>query len=70
MYTALIKGTACPFLHRSSKYHSVVISQAWTICLLLKIWDLQILSKIVGVYVVLLRTDLGFGSGFFFFPAY
>ena len=30
-----------------------------------KICDLHILSRIVGVYTVLLGIDLGFGGGFF-----
>lgn len=31
-----------------------------------KIWDLQLLSRIVGVPMVLLGIDLGFDGGFFF----
>lgn len=34
-----------------------------------KIWDLQVLSRIVGVYMVLLRIDLGFGGGVFSSPS-
>ena len=67
MYTAL-QGYSLSFSTEIIKISFHRDQSGLDYLFVVKICDLQVLCTIVGVYVVLLGIDLGFGGGGFFLP--